>query len=179
MQRVPSNPTVFVAGAIQGSPAFDPPELTGLGEHHQRDDVVRQQEYDFAAQRKVTDDLAADVNLGRRFSAHGFAKDLAPLLDLVADAIRNPAFPPNYVQLVRSQALAGVSQRTRDPSYRSSRAFQQLLLPPNDPALREETAASLQAITIDDMKATLRATSGRTSPASSSSATSSPTTFAS
>ena len=121
--------------------------------YHERDDVVRKARNTTsrpsAKLATTSQPTSTSVAASRRTVLQRIS---APLLDLVADAIRNPAFPPNYVQLVRSQSLASISQRTRDPSYRSQRAFQQLLLPPNDPALREDSAASVQAITVDDMK---------------------------
>ncbi|MBV8602969.1 MAG: insulinase family protein, partial [Candidatus Eremiobacteraeota bacterium] len=152
VQEVHANPTVFVAGTIRSSPAFDPADKVGLG--GMTSDLLGygSKKYDFQAQRKVTDDLAADVSLGQSFSAHGFAKDLEPLLDLIADSIRNPAFPTNYVDLVRTQDLATISQRRNNPDYLASRAFTKLLLPAGDPSLREQTEASIKAISIADLR---------------------------
>jgi zinc protease len=77
---------------------------------------------------------------------------LGTLLDLIADAQEHPAFPAQYVQLVRGQTLAGISQRDRDPDYLASRAFQKLLLAPADPALRETSTASVSAISTADLR---------------------------
>ena len=152
VQEVHANPTVFVQGTIRSSPAFDPPQTTGLGSLASNLLSYGSKKYDFQAQRKLADDLAAEINLGRQFGAHGFSKDLDPLLDVLADGVRNPAFAPNYVDLVRSQEIAGVSRRDKDPDYLTQRAFSKLLLPPSDPALREETVASLKAITAGDLR---------------------------
>ena len=152
VQEVHANPTVFIQGTIRSSPAFDPPQEYGLGDFASNLLSYGSKKYDFQAQRKVADDLAADISLGRSFGAHGFSKDLDTLLDVLADGVRNPAFAPNYVELVRGQEVAGVSRRDKDPDYLTQRAFSRMMLPAGDPALHEETVPSLKAITIDDLR---------------------------
>jgi len=137
---------VFVSGGIELSPAFDPPGKYGLGGIASSLVAYGSAGYDFNAQRKLADSLGADVQLGANFSAHGLAPDLDRLLDLVADGVRRPAFPANYVALVKAQELASISQRDANPDYRADRAFASLMYAPHDPALQQETTASVRAI---------------------------------
>ncbi|HTV74801.1 MAG TPA: insulinase family protein [Candidatus Acidoferrales bacterium] len=157
VQEVHANPTVFVSGSIESSPRFDPVGKEGTGDLATTLLSYGSQKYDFTAQRRITDELAASIDLGDSFGAHGMAKDLGTLLDLLADGEEHPAFPPAYVELLRQQTLAGIAQRDQDPDYLASRAFQRLLLPPSDPELRESSIASVKAITTDDLRAYVHA----------------------
>jgi zinc protease len=146
VQPVHTNPTVFVSGNIELSPSFDPPNRSGLGGLASSLVAYGSANYDFEAQRKLTDALGADVQLGATFSAHGLTRDLDRLLDLLADGVRRPAFPDKYVALVKAQEMASISQRDVNPDYRADRAFASLLYAPGDPALRQATLASVSAI---------------------------------
>ena len=148
VQPVHANPTVFVSGSIALSPAFDPPQQTGLGGLASSLVSYGSAHYDFDAQRKLADTLGADVQLGAGFGAHGLARDLDRLLDLTADGVRRPLFPARYVALVKAQELASLSQRDASPDYRADRAFSELLYAPGDPALRQESQRSVRAIDV-------------------------------
>jgi zinc protease len=146
VQAVPANPTVFVSGTIELSPSFDPPAQTGLGGVASALVAYGSAKYDFDAQRKIADTLGADLQLGASFGAHGLARDLDQMLDVLADGVQHPAYPPQYVALLKDQELASISRRNASPDYRADRAFAELLYAPGDPALRQETAASVRAI---------------------------------
>ncbi|MEA2666639.1 MAG: zinc protease, partial [Candidatus Eremiobacteraeota bacterium] len=157
VQPVRANPTVFVSGSVALSPAFDPPGRSGLGGLAATLVGYGGARYDFAAQRRVADELGADIQPGASFSAHGLARDLDRLLDVLADGVRRPAFAPRHVALVRDQELAALSRRDANPDYRAERAFSELLYAPGDPALRQESAAGVRAID----RAALRAYAAR------------------
>lgn len=152
VQEVHTNPTVFISGFIDTSPKFDPPGKEGLGSIASELQSYGSRNYDFDALGSLQDRLAASIDLGMSFDAHGLSKDFDTLVDVLDDGERNPAFPPYYLSLVRSQELAGIAQRDHDPDYLAARAFQRLLLAPGDPALRQESASSVQAITEVDLR---------------------------
>lgn len=153
VQEVHTNPTVFVSGTIDGSPAFEAQGKEGVGSFAAGLLAYGSAQYDFDAQRKVADDLGASINFGTSFDAHGLAHDLPALLAVLADGERNPTFPEQYLDLFRAQELASIPQRTSDPDYLTSRAFSHLLLPKGDPTLREDSLASIRSITRADMVA--------------------------
>lgn len=146
VQPITTNPTVFVSGTIELSPAFDPPGKTGLGALASTLVAYGSARYDFDAQRRVADELGAEIQLGANFGAHGLARDLDRILDVLADGVQHPAYPQQYVTLVRDQELAAISRRNQNPDYQAERAFAALLYAPGDPALRQETTASVRAI---------------------------------
>jgi zinc protease len=156
VQPVHANPTVFVSGSIEISPAFDPPGKTGTGSLASALLAYGSAKYDFETQRRTADELGADVSFGASFAAHGLASDLDKLLDLVADAETAPQFPQNYTDLLKSQELASIAQRDRNPDARAQIAFNRALHAPNDPTVRQEMTASVSAITRADIVAYAR-----------------------
>ncbi|GAC1533971.1 MAG: pitrilysin family protein [Candidatus Velthaea sp.] len=156
VQEVHTNPTVFVSGSIEVSPLFDPARKTGLGAITSGLLGYGSKEYDFNAQRKLADELGADINFGFQFGAHGLARDLDRLLSVLADGEEHPAFPPRFFELVRAQEISAVSQREQSPDVRAEKAFLQAVYPPRDPILREETVQSLQAVAPADVRAYAR-----------------------
>jgi zinc protease len=153
VQEVHSNPTVFIDGFVRNFDQADPPGKEGLGEITADLLGYGSAKYDFAAQRKLGDDLGATLSFGQSFSAHGFAKDAGALIDALADSVQHPAFPDSRFALLKAQAGAKLSRRALDPNYRSSRTFDEALYPAGDPALRESSSASIAAITPDDVRA--------------------------
>jgi zinc protease len=153
VQPVRANATVFVSGNVELSPSFDPSGRQGLGGLASALVAYGSAKYDFAAQRKLADALGADVQLGASFTGHALAPDLDRVLDLLADGVRHPAFPAKYVGLVKAQEIASISQRDVNPDYRADRAFASLLYAPGDPALRQESMASVASIGVPDLRA--------------------------
>jgi zinc protease len=152
VQEVHTNPTVFINGVIDTSPSFDPPGKEGLGGLVSSLQSYGSRKYDFNQLGAVQDQLGASIDLGMNFDAHGLSNDFDTLVDVLDDGERNPAFPAQYVSLVRSQELASIAQRDQNPDYLAGRAYERLMLTPGDPALREETAASIRAITPADLE---------------------------
>ena len=151
VQEVHTNPTIFVSGTIDGSPAFEAQGKEGVGSFAAGLLSYGSAKYDFDGQRKVADDLGASINFGTSFDAHGLAHDLPALLAVLADGERNPTFSEQYLELFRAQELAAIPQRTSDPDYLTSRAFSHLLLPKGDPTLREDSLASIRSITRENL----------------------------
>ncbi len=156
VQEANANPTVFIEGTAQTSERFDPPGKEGLGAMVSTllDDGT--QAIGSRERRNILDDLGASMDVGLSFDAHGRAQDAGRLIDLLADALQHPAFRPVDVAYVRKQTLAAIGQRDEDPDYRAEADFDRLLFGPNDPSLREPTQASVERITIADLRAYAR-----------------------
>jgi zinc protease len=151
VQRVASNPTVFVDGIVRTSPAFDPTGKEGLGELTSGLMQYGSAKYDYDAQRKVADDRAADLEFGFAFSAHGRSSDFVPLLDVLADDVRHPLLPADKLALVRGQLSAYAGRRALQAGFQAQRVFDASLYPAGDPALRVPSAASFDRLTADDV----------------------------
>ncbi|MFO7649846.1 MAG: pitrilysin family protein [bacterium] len=64
-----------------------------------------------------------------RISGRFLSRDLATGLDLLADAVLNPAFDSLEVELARRQALTGARRRTDYPSWQVTYELDRLLFP--------------------------------------------------
>jgi zinc protease len=153
VQRVATNPTVFIDGLVRTSPSFDPRGKEGLGEVTSSLMEWGSAKYDYDAQRKLGDDRAAELSFGTGFSAHGRAGDFGVLLDALADDVRNPALPADKFALVKSQLAAFTGRRALQAGYEAQRQFDAALYPAGDPALRVATERSIQSVTLEDVKA--------------------------
>jgi zinc protease len=152
IQEIHTNPTIFINGTIATSQRFDPPGKDGAGAMLSTLLEYGSRAYDFTAQRRVSDELAASIDLGFSFDAHGMASDAPKLFELIADALRRPTLPAKYVTLIRNQTLASISRRLSDPDYVATHAFANLMFAPSDPALREPSTASVKAIAQADLQ---------------------------
>jgi zinc protease len=152
VQEAHDNPTVMIAGRVRNSPRSDPVGKEGLSSILTSMLGYGSARYDFGAQRTIAADLGADITYGGSFSARGLARDFPKLLALLADDLKEPALPAPFFPLVRDSIKSQVQRREFDPQYRAARAFEKALLPADDPALRQPTPASLDAISLNDVR---------------------------
>ncbi len=153
VQRVDTNPTVFIDGIVRTAPQFDPPGKEGVGELTSALMDWGSAKYDYDAQRKLGDDRAAELSFGLEFSAHGRAPDFATLLDVLADDVRRPSLPADRFDLVRTRLAGYASRRALQAGFEAQRLFNAALYPAGDPALRVPTERSIDNVTLDDVKA--------------------------
>jgi len=88
-------------------------------------------------------------------SMSALSANLSPSLALVGDMVKTPAFAPNALQRLKTQALTAVSQLQKDPNGIAARALPALLYGPNHPyaALRGGDPAALTAASREDLLA--------------------------
>ncbi len=108
---------------------------------------------DRVAFQKALDDVAVDVSAGSSFSAQAPKEQFDRALDLLADNLLHPALPAQAFAIVQKQTAQGLAGELTSPDYLAERALQSALLPKGDPSLREATPASVNSLTIDDVKA--------------------------
>lgn len=113
---------------------------------------------DRLAFQKALDDIAANVSAGSQFSLEILEPDLDRGMQLLADNLLNPALPKRAFEVVRHQAVAALAGQRQSPSYLAHRTLATALYPKGDPALREPTHQTLQALTLDDVKGYYRTT---------------------
>ena len=64
------------------------------------------------------------------------AEDLPTLLDVLADALCNPTFPPEQVERLRGEIVTWLQYRQQDTGQRAALAFKELAYPPEHPYSR-------------------------------------------
>ncbi len=87
----------------------------------------------------------------------GTKESLIPILDLLGDTIRNPAFPESELETLRQQYLAGLEQQLSDPQALAQVTVLRKMRPykPGDPrytATVAENIDMIRAVTVDDLK---------------------------
>jgi len=153
VQEAHANPTVFVQGTCQTSPAFDPAGKDGLGAMFSNLLDSGSTTVGFDERHRMLDEIGATMNLSLSFDAHGRAQDFGQLIDLIADDLQHPALRGTDVENVRKETLSAVAQRDASPDDRADADFNLLLYGPRDPNTREPTEGTIRSITAADLVA--------------------------
>jgi zinc protease len=151
--------TVSVFGHIRNRPEVQAPhgqegisnllaELLSYGSQH----------LDRLAYQRALDAVGAEAHAGTDFSAEVLSSGFDRSVELLADNELHPALPPQALEIMRPQFAQIVAGRNRSPGYLMQRSLRGALFPPTDPSLRETTPASIQGISIDQVRAFQAAT---------------------
>ena len=145
--------TISVYGAVRGEAALQQPAgEDGIAALMGRlfDDGT--QTRDRLAFRKAVDDIGAVESGGTGFSLRVLTPQFEAGMKLLADNELHPAFPPDAFAVSRRQLVQNVAGQLGTPSYLFSRAFNQALVPPGDPALRTPTLQTVSALEPDQLR---------------------------
>ncbi|MHB8569466.1 MAG: M16 family metallopeptidase [Metallibacterium sp.] len=107
---------------------------------------------DRLAFRKALDDIAASENAGYSFAIAAPSAHFARAVQLLAGNELHPALPEAAFKIVQQQTAQALAGQMETPDYLFARAINEALLPPNDPALREATPASVLKLSYSDVK---------------------------
>jgi zinc protease len=155
-----ANPTVALQGVVRAGAIFDPPGRSGLaafvGAMLDRGTRRRSAFEQAAAIENVGAHLAFDGSaetLG--FSGTSLTEDLPLLLDVLADALMNPAFPEDQVEKARDDLLIQVRMAEDHTASVASYAANRLLYPEDHPFHLPSigTRETLEAVTREDLQA--------------------------
>jgi predicted Zn-dependent peptidase len=106
------------------------------------------------AKERLGVEIDASSSLDRStVTMSALSANLAPSLALVGEMVKAPAFAPDALTRVRTQALTSIAQLQKDPNGIAARALPALLYGANHPyaALRGGDAAALTAATREDL----------------------------
>lgn len=152
-----NSPSVAISGYLLAGGLLDPDEKLGLADFTS---AALMRGTARRAFQEIYDTLeSAGASLGYDSGAHttGFggkalAEDLDLLLELLAETLRQPAFPAEHVERLRAQLLAGLAIRAQDTAEMASLAFDRLVYA-GHPYSRPEDGypETIQAITRDDL----------------------------
>jgi predicted Zn-dependent peptidase len=95
-------------------------------------------------------------NVGGETGSIGFVSTSAKFgatLDILADMLLNPTFPPAGLDRLRGQRLVALTQARSQPNAIAGRVFPRIVFGPTHPYGRIVTEESLKAITRDDIVA--------------------------
>jgi len=153
-----ANPTVAIHGLTRAGAIFDPATKSGVSSFVtsmlDRGTLGRTA----LQQAEALESLGASLHFDSgpeaiTFSGNTLAEDLPRVLDVLADALRNPAFTPEQTEKARDELLIRVKISGENTGYVASRAANEMLFPEGHPFHRPAigTEASLRSVTREDL----------------------------
>ena len=153
----PGSLAVVISGYLLAGAIFEPDDKLGLAGFTALSLMRGTQEHDFQQVYEALEANGASLGLdggthSAGFYGHALAEDLDLLTQTLAEALRQPVFPPNQVERLRDQLLTGLGIRAQDTSEMASLAFDELVYA-GHPYSRPEDGfpETIRAITRDDL----------------------------
>lgn len=152
-----NSPSIIIGGYLPSGSLFDTDEKLGLADFTASSLLRGSGKRDF---QKTFDELES-IGASMSFSAGGhtagftgrsLCEDLPLLLDILADALRQPAFPDVQVERLRTQLLTGLAIRAQDTAEMAALTFDEILFK-GHPYARPEDGwpETVQSITRGDL----------------------------
>ena len=149
----PTSPTVSVMGSVKHNADLEtPPDQEGVSSVLEGLFSYGTQTLDRLAFQKALDDIAANESAGYSFSVAVLKDHFSRGVELLADNELHPALPEQAFTIVKQQTSQFVAGNLQSPGYRTTRALDLALLPTGDPTLREVTPATLDKVTLAEVK---------------------------
>ncbi len=158
IQQTATHPAVTLYATLPAGSGFDLDAVLGRSNFVAR--VI-----DRGTERRTADQLAEDldgrgVSLGTSVSRHllslsctCLAEDIQPILDIIADVVRRPTFPPDQIERRRGTIITAIRQDEDNPAAVAVEGLMSLLYPAGHPYGRETrgTVQTVERITRDDL----------------------------
>jgi zinc protease len=145
--------TVSVYGRIRNNPKTETPQgQDGVDQALDRLLSYGTKSLDRLAFQKALDDIGAVESAGTDFSLQVLAEHFDRGAQLLADNELSPALPGEAFNILQPQLAAAVTGELQSPGYRAGRALRSALFPPHDPAQRDATPATINALTLQDVR---------------------------
>ena len=152
-----NSPSVSISGYIQTGSLFDPDEKLGLADFATSALMRGTDQHSFDSLFNELESVGASFGFDSGLhttgvSGRALAEDLSLLLGLISEAMRQPVFPADEVEKLRSQLLTGLAIRLQDTSDMADITFDEILYE-GHPYSRSEDGnpESIKAITRDDL----------------------------
>lgn len=152
-----NSPSVVINGHFPAGNLYDSDEKLGLADFTATALMRGTQHRNFQQIYDALESAGASLNFGggthtASFGGKALAEDLDLLLELLADGLLRPTFPPEQVERLRAQLLTGLAIRAQDTAEMASLAFDQVVYA-GHPYSRPEDGypETIQAIRRDDL----------------------------
>jgi zinc protease len=150
-------PLVNVTARIRAGSLLDPAEKIGLGglaadqlraggTTSMKPDALDEFLEGHAA--SIDTGLSADSGSA---SMSALKADVPDVMRVFADVLRHPAFDPDRMKIAVNELNAAISRKNDEPGSIMSRAFSQVIYGKDSPFAREQTYATVAALTRDDL----------------------------
>ncbi len=145
--------TVTLYGQVKNRPELQVPQgKEGLSEVLEELFPYGTQELDRVALQRAYDAIGAGGQAGAQFHVQSLTEHFEDAVALLAQNELHPAFPENAFKVVKKQITQTVASRLTSPGYLSGRALLSAVFPKGDPLLREALPATVDSITLQDVR---------------------------
>jgi zinc protease len=103
--------------------------------------------------QEAQDNIAATISAGTSFSLRVPTEGFDRGVQLLAENLLHPTLPEDAFRIVRRQVAGAVAGDLDSPDYLSRRALRTGLYPKGDPALRHPTPATVEGLSLEDVRA--------------------------
>lgn len=127
-----ASPSVVMEGLVRVGALAENRETAGLANFTAVSLLRGTQNRTFDEIYELLESAGAELHFSGAFhtsgwSAQGLVEDFGLLLELTADALRSPTFPPEQITKVQGQLLTGLQMRTNDTGRMANLAFHELV----------------------------------------------------
>lgn len=127
-----NSPSVTLSGYLLAGSLFDSDEQLGLSDFATSSLMRGTQTRSFEQIYDSLESVGAHLGFSAGthttgFSGRALVEDLSLLFELLADCLRNPVFPENEIERLRSQLLTGLAMRAQDTGSMASMTFDKLI----------------------------------------------------
>ena len=121
-----SAPVAVLEGCLRAGSVDEPAEKAGLASFTASLLSRGSANYDFDSYNEAVESVGASISVGggthvTSFGSESLVEDFALMVEILADILRRPTFPPMHVERARGQRLVRLQEReqsTRSVSYR-------------------------------------------------------------
>jgi zinc protease len=133
-----TSPSVVVTGYLRVGAYDEKPEQAGLADFTAGVLTHGTENRTFEQMYSEVESVGASFGIGggthtTGFGARSLSEDLPLTLDVLADALRRPSFPPDEIEKVRGEILADLAERAHDTRRMANLAFHELAYPSGHP----------------------------------------------
>jgi len=127
-----NSPTLSIKGYVMSGSIFDPDDKLGLSYLTASGLMTGTIQRDFQSIYNEIESIGASMGfssgtLTTSFSAHCLSEDLASILQLMADSLRNPVFPKKEFNRQKNQMLTALKIRSQDTSEMAALLFDEII----------------------------------------------------
>ena len=154
VQNVSINKTVTVFGHVKNRPALQEPEgKEGIAKVLDALFEYGTTTLDRLSFQAALDEIGAEESAGTTFSLRVLSDRFERGVGLLAENLLHPAMPEEAFAVVRKETADEVAGERMSPGYHARMALRSALYPVGDPALRQASRASVESLTLADVKA--------------------------
>lgn len=152
-----NSPSIVVSGFLRVGGLLDPDDKLGLADFTSSALMRGTLHHDFQGIYDALESVGASLGFNGGTHTTGFggkalAEDIDLILNMVSESLRQPIFPPEHVERLRTQLLTSLAIRAQDTGDMASLVFDQIVYA-NHPYSRPEDGypETVQAIRQEDL----------------------------